>query len=78
MTHEKKILPEYFKEVVEGNKTFELRKDEGYQVGDILILKEWDKEYTGLYVKRIISYVLRDVPQYGLMEGYCILGLRCE
>lgn len=72
----KKILPEYFKDVCSGKKTFEIRKDEdNANVGDILILKEWDGErFTGKQAIKQISYVLRNVPGYGLKEGYCILG----
>lgn len=74
---EKKTLPMYFKEVAERRKNFEIRKDEDdAQVGDILLLKEWSEEtgYTGLKTSRIVTYVLRNVPEYGLMEGYCIIG----
>ena len=76
-TLEKKILPEYFKEVKACRKTFELRKDEDdVQVGDTLILREWDGEnYTGRRAVRDVSYVLRDVPEYGLQNGYCIIAL---
>ena len=76
-TIEKKILPEYFSKVQDGSKTFELRKDDSdYEVGDILILKEWNGEYTGRELERTITYILRDCPQYGLLDGYCILGLQ--
>lgn len=73
---EKKILPEYFLPVIHGEKTFEIRKDEdNLQKGDTLILREWDGEkYTGRETSRSISYILRDVPQYGLMPGYVIFG----
>ena len=38
-THELKILPEYFKAVEDGTKTFELRKnDRGFKLGDLLQL----------------------------------------
>lgn len=75
--HELKITPEYFKDVKSGHKRFELRKDDReYQVGDLLILKEFDKDhYTGHKTRhKTIQYILRDVPEYGLNEGYCILG----
>nr|DAG44713.1 MAG TPA: activating signal cointegrator [Bacteriophage sp.] len=73
---EKKILPEYFLAVIHDEKTFEIRKDEDdLQKGDTLILREWDGEkYTGRETSRSISYILRDVPQYGLMPGYVIFG----
>lgn len=73
---EKKILPEYFLPVIHGEKTFEIRKDEdNLQKGDELILREWNGEkYTGRETSRRISYILRDVPEYGLMPGYAIFG----
>lgn len=73
---EKKILPEYFRSVVNGTKKFEIREDEdNLQICDVLILREWDGEkYTGKAIEKNIDYVLRDVPEYGLMPGYVILG----
>ena len=74
-TVRKKILPEYFDAVQEYRKNFELRKDEdNIQVGDELILEEWNGEYTGNYTWRKVTYVLRNVPEYGLKDGYCIIG----
>ena len=41
MAHELKTYPKYFQETIEGNKPFEIRKnDRNFQVGDVLILKE--------------------------------------
>ena len=73
---EKKILPEYFNEVIHDRKKFEIRKDEDdLQIGDSVILREWDGEkYTGRETGRRIVYILRDVPEYGLMPGYVIFG----
>lgn len=73
---EKKILPEYFKAVIHNKKKFEIRKDEDeLQIGDTLILREWDgQNYTGRETSRRIEYVLRNVPEYGLMSGYIIVG----
>ena len=75
-TVEKKILPKYFQAVRNERKNFELRKDEdNMQPGDILILREWsDGQYTGRMEARKVMYVLRNVPEYGLMQGYCIIG----
>ena len=51
------------------------KDDRGYQVGDIVILKEWDGEvYTGRDIALKIKYILRNCPEYGLADGYCILG----
>lgn len=74
--HDLKILPQYFSEVISLNKSFELRKDDrDYQVGDWIKLKEWkDGNYTGRETCYRINYILRNCPEYGLMDGYCILG----
>ena len=49
----------------------EIRKDEDdIQAGDILTLREWNgSQYTGRVANMLVKYVLRDVPQYGLMHG---------
>lgn len=62
--------------VSEGKrKKFEIRKDEDdIQVGDLIVLEEWNGEYTGQALRRYVKYVLRGVPEYGLMDGYCIIG----
>lgn len=72
----KKILPKFFFAVEEGQKNFELRKDEdNIQVGDILALCEWDGDsYTGRVAIREVKYVLRNAPEYGLKPGYCIIS----
>ena len=77
-TIEKKILPKYFYEVAVGMKTFELRKDEDdVRKGDILLLKEWDgSKYTGKIIEARVTYVLKNCPEYGLMDGYCIIGIK--
>lgn len=77
MIHYLKILPEYYQQTVRGIKQFELRKDDrDYKVGDHVVLQEWDGEqYTGRESFQMkIQYILRDCPEYGLKEGYCILG----
>ena len=75
-TIKKKILPKYFGDVVTGAKQFELRKDDDdIQVGDELELIEWDGEPTGKVVRCDVTYVLRNCVEYGLMDGYCIVGI---
>jgi hypothetical protein len=64
---EKKVWPRYFKEILEGEKTFELRlADFKVRKRDILILKEWDpkkKKYTGREIKKKVGYVLKFKPE---------------
>lgn len=91
MVHELKTLPQYFKAVVSDEKTFEIRKnDRGFQVGDILILKEYnqgltdstgsekvviqEQGYTGKEIRKVITYILKG-GRYGLHQGYVILAL---
>ena len=75
--HELKIKPEYFEAVIWLRKRFELRKfDRDFRVGDTLKLREYkDGEYTGRNLQTSIKYILSDCPEYGLMPGYCILGI---
>lgn len=71
----KKIHPEYYKAVLAKEKNFEIRTDEDdIQVGDLLVLDEWDGFHTGNQLRRRVKYVLRDAPDLGLMPGYCIVS----
>lgn len=77
--HELKIKPEYYDEVFWGHKTFEIRKDDrDYKVGDLINFKVETKEGEYATTEKVyaITYILRNCPQYGLMDGYCILGIR--
>lgn len=75
--HDLKISSQYYDDVMMGIKNFELRKnDRDYKMGDIFMLREYKDSYgyTGRYFIQSINYVLKDCPQYGLMDGYCIFG----
>tara|TARA_R110000851_G_scaffold323056_1_gene489487 strand:+ start:418 stop:654 length:237 start_codon:yes stop_codon:yes gene_type:complete len=78
MKHELKILPEYYKEVLNGDKNFELRKDDrDYKTGDTIRLLEFNEgTYTGRECNKTILYVLRDAEQYGLKKGFVILSIK--
>lgn len=77
MTHELKITPEYFKDVMLGLKKFEMRfNDRNYQVGDTLILNEFNPNtgrYTGEQVTRKVDYILNNFD--GLQPDYVILQI---
>lgn len=73
--HKLKITPQYFKDIV-NDKNFEIRKnDRDFKVGDMVTLQEFlDGKYSGFEKTVTIKYVLKDCPQFGLQDGYCIFG----
>jgi len=74
--HDLKILPEFYQAVINGTKTFELRKDDrGFAVGDILLLREWEHEYTGRQTQKVVKYILKNCIFDGLMPGYVIMAI---
>lgn len=72
-THELKILSEYFWDIAEGRKTFEIRKnDRNFQVGDYLILKEFKEEkHTGWKITVEVTYI----TDYEQKENYVVMGI---
>ncbi len=76
--HELKTWPDYFYRVFAGRKRFEVRKnDRDFQIGDTLILKEYDPEtktYTGRELYKEITYILKG-GQFGIEEGYCVMSI---
>ena len=60
---EKKLWAEYFDQVASGKKKYELRlNDFDVAEGDILVLREWDKdkkEYTGRMLEKAVTRVNR-------------------
>jgi len=75
--HHVKCECEFFKDVIEGYKPFEVRKnDRDYKPGDDMVLREWNKEtstLTGREHRVTITYMLEGYP--GIEPGYCILGI---
>ena len=79
MKIEKKTWPKFFQKILDGDKTFDMRlADFECNVGDILVLREWDpetKEYTGRVLEKQATYVIKtrdinfwpkkDVETYG-------------
>lgn len=76
--HDIKIGKEFFEDVKNNVKTFELRKnDRNYKVGEILELHEYEAgEETGRTCRKLITYMLKEFT--GLQNGYCILGIKDE
>lgn len=61
--NEKKCWPEYFEKILSGDKTFDVRlADWKCNIGDILVLKEWDpetKKFTGRSIEKKITYIAK-------------------
>lgn len=78
--HELKTWRSLFQALVDGRKTFELRKDDrDFQVGDRLRLQEWDEtrgEYTGRTALFEVTYVTTASEFGALAEGFVCMGLR--
>jgi len=83
---EKKVWPEYFQEILDGKKTYELRlADFDIKEGDILVLKEWNpetKEYTGRTIEKKAIHIIKtkDLSFWNKEEidkyGYQIIGFK--
>lgn len=60
---EKKTWPVLFEKVLNGEKNFDLRIAEfECEVGDILVLREWDpetKDYTGRELEKEVTFVMK-------------------
>ena len=78
--HKKKIQHKYFEDILKNGKKFEIRKNDcDYQVGDFVFLVEYDGEIlTNNSIFAEITYVLKDIPEYGLDKDYCIFGFKIK
>ena len=78
-THTLKILPEYHRALLEGRKTFEVRKnDRDFREGDTLMLEQYDSELARTFGAPLwlkVTYVLKG-GQFGIEEGYCVMGVK--
>jgi hypothetical protein len=89
--HRLKTWPGAWQEITDGRKTFEYRRnDRDFQVGDHVLLEEWDPAwneraeltsgrivyggYTGRRLRARITYILQG--QFGVPEGYAVLALQ--
>ncbi|MDW5418109.1 DUF3850 domain-containing protein [Iodobacter sp. CM08] len=79
-THELKIHPELFAEILLGNKTAEIRKDDrGFQLGDTLIIYPYDPECNERIGNddcyRKVTHIVRG-GQFGIEPGYVLLSMK--
>lgn len=76
MVHNLKTWPQYFRAVQNGSKPFEIRDntDRNFQVGDFVILHEWDpvdERYVGPKITQMITYV----TDFEQKPGYVVFGI---
>lgn len=78
MVHKLKININYFKDVLIGKKTFEVRKnDRDYKVGDSIVLNEWNNEeqyFTGRKVSGKITYI----TDFMQLPGYVVFSFEID
>lgn len=78
MIHALKIEPNFYEEIRNGDKQFEVREDDRhYSVGDVLALNELDDtrtEYTGRALLAKVTCVLRD--ERFLQKNYVVMGIK--
>lgn len=88
--HELKTWPSFFAAVLDGRKTFEARRaDRDFEMGDVLVLREWDPAgvgslshtpigYTGRELRARVTYILRGGNGFGVEAGHVVMGIRIE
>jgi len=77
--HFLKTWPIYYERILNGQKTFEVRKnDRDFQAGDTVTLAEFhpdgDIGFSNREIHFIIGYVLVG-EQFGIQSGYCVFSL---
>lgn len=78
MKHKLKIWPEYFQAVIDGEKKFEIRKnDRCFSVGDELLLQEYNpkkKTYTGRQALAIVLYI----TDFGQPDNQVVMSIEVK
>lgn len=76
--HELKIWPQFFDDVVNKLKTYEVRvNDRAFQVGDIITMREWDpdvKMYSGRSCQIRILHMTDSSHWYMIPNHLAIFG----
>ena len=79
VTHEIKCHPKYFKRICNGSKPFEIRKnDRYYQVGDRLIINEYDPEigYSDNIDYGNIIADITYITDFAQVNGMVVIGIK--
>ena len=78
MKHYLKIWIEHYKDVMSGKKKAEVRFDDrNFNVGDTLVLQEYDPislTYTGRSITKKVTHILNG-GMYGIKDKYVVMSL---
>ena len=81
MTHELRCWSEFFQATLDGQKSFEVRKqkDPPFAVGDYINLREYDPrlcQYTGRVSSFVITYLVEGpMTEAGLPDGTIVMSI---
>lgn len=78
--HNLKIWPGHYRALVTGHMTHQVRlNDRNYQVGDELLLREWNdcaQQYTeSPFLEYVVTHIAHG-PGFGLKPGWCCMSIR--
>ena len=78
VAHQRKASRTDFQAIISGEKSFQVAdKNDEYQVGDRLLLKEWDpmfEFYTGREADLDITFI--ETPCVGLPDSMLVMAIR--
>lgn len=77
-THHLNLFSEFFNPVVNGDKTFEIRRDKKseFKRGDILVLHERPRRVNVRTGRRCVCEITYVLTGWGLQDGYACLGIK--
>lgn len=78
--HKLKVWSEFMTDLINGNKTFELRfNDRNFQIGDYLSLMEYDK-FNKVYLDRLllvkVTYILGGSSFDAIKKGFVVMSIK--
>lgn len=74
--HSLKIAPEYYFEVRDGNKTFEIRNnDRNFIKGDLIVLRCWSEEY-GFHCQPEIQAKITYITSYNQTNNFVVFSFK--
>ena len=85
--HRLKVNPDHFAAILDGTKTFEVRRDDrNFAVGDILWLREWvapnsfegSSHYTGESLRAEVVFKQVGGEGYGVAAGHCVMQFEVQ